>query len=90
MSDQSNAETSIVRPCCWKPLESIRVNGQGPAMHEARTLRNSLPIPASRVIEALVAFQLPSGEQGAWRLHGMFPRLTTWKVLTALPMSSSV
>ena len=46
-------------------------------MQEALTLRNWLPAPASRVTDALLAFQLPSGEQGAWRLQGTLPWFTT-------------
>ena len=33
----------------------------------------------------MLAFHLPSGEQGCWPLHGTFALLTTAKVFTALP-----
>ena len=60
------AEATIVRPPLAKPLESIRVNGHGPAMHEALASRNSFPAPASNSTDPVAAFQYPSGEQGFW------------------------
>src|SRR6266702_5014440 len=65
VSDQSRALTVIFRPPCSKPLASSRVNGHGPAMQDARTSRNSLSGPASRVRDPVAAFQFPSCEQGA-------------------------
>ncbi len=76
VSDQSSALAVIVRPPRSKPLESILVNGHGPAMQDARALRNSLPVPASSVMEPSDAFHRPSGEQGACRLHGTLPWFT--------------
>src|ERR1035437_98171 len=80
----------MLRPPFAKPLESIRVKGHGPAMHDALTSLNSFPTPASRVAEPVEAFQFPSGEQSGWRTQGTFPLLTAWKVLTALPIFDSV
>src|SRR5450631_111026 len=90
VSDQSSAEAVMVRPPLANPLESIRVKAQGPAMQEALALRNSFSGPESNVTEPEDAFQFPSGEQGAWALHGTFPLLTTWNVCAALPTFSSV
>ena len=74
---QFKAEMLIMRPPFTKPLESIRVKGHGPAMHEARTFLNSLPAPASSDSVVAEAFQLPSGEQDEPRIQGTFPLLTT-------------
>ena len=63
VSDQSRADAVMVWPPWEKWSASILVKGQGPAMHEARALRNSLPAPASKVAEPTAAFHLPSGEQ---------------------------
>src|SRR5580658_3267262 len=88
--DQSNAEAVMMRPPLTKPLGLMRVKGHGPAMHEARALRKTLPGPASRVTDPVDAFQYPLGEHGDCWLHGTSPWLTTWKVFTALPMFESV
>src|ERR1700735_3039380 len=85
VSDQFSAVTLILRPPWINPLESIRVNGHGPAMQEAVIFSNKLSAPASSDSVAEVAFHLPSGEQGDLWSQGTFPRLTTWKVLTELP-----
>src|SRR5215469_14643936 len=61
VSDQVVPETEMERPLWLSPEVSILVNGQGPAMHEARAFRNSFPGPASRVVFAVAAFHLPSG-----------------------------
>src|SRR5580704_12508990 len=90
VSDQSRAETMIVRPPCEKWSESILVNGHGPAMQEARAFRNSLPVPASSVAEPTAARHLPSGEHGRCPLQGTLPLFSTWNVCTELPTFSSV
>ena len=76
MLDQLRADAVILRPPWMKPLSSIRVKGHGPAMQDARTLRNSLSGPASSETEAEEAFQLPSGEQGDLWSHGIFAVFT--------------
>src|SRR5215471_2447913 len=90
VSDQLRTDKVMICPLDEARSESILVNGQGPAMQEARALRNALPTPASRLAEVSVAFHLPSGEQGRWSLHGMFPLFGASNVLTALPTLSSV
>src|ERR1700727_2810794 len=67
------------------PLESMRVNGQGPAMQEAVIFSNVLSAPASSDTVWEVAFHFPSGEHGERWSQDTFPWLTTWKVLTAKP-----
>src|SRR6266568_2281080 len=62
VSDQEVPATDMVRPSWSSPVASMRVNGQGPAMQEARALRNSLPSPASSAVDAVAALHLPSGE----------------------------
>src|SRR6478672_5254531 len=77
-------EACISRPGL-KSSDSTLVKGQGPAMQESLTLRNSFPSPASMSRAPSDAFHLPSGEQRDCPLHGIFPELTTSKTLTALP-----
>src|SRR5450432_3259676 len=64
VSDQLRAVTLMLRPPRMNPLESMRVNGQGPAMQEAVILLNVLSAPASSETVATVAFHFPSGEHG--------------------------
>src|SRR6516162_11584020 len=64
VSDQLRADTEIAWPPCEKSSFSILVKGQGPAMQETRALRNSLPSPASRVVDPIDALHRPSGEHG--------------------------
>src|SRR5579862_7201533 len=90
VSDQLRTDKVMICPLGDARSESILVNGQGPAMQEARALRNALPTPASMLAEVRVAFHLPSGEQGRWFLQGTFPVFWTSNVLTALPTFSSV
>src|SRR5678810_1302004 len=85
VSDQLRAVTFTSRPPCRKSSDSILVKGQGPAMHEVRALRNSLPSPASSDAPPMAAFHCPSGEQGGCFRQGTLPVFTTSKVLTALP-----
>src|SRR5438034_10955745 len=63
-------ETEMVRLGCSSPLLSIRVNGHGPAMHEALALRNSLPSPASSEVDSVAALHFPSGEHCRCAAHG--------------------
>src|SRR5882724_10434240 len=90
VSDQFRADTFTSRPPCKKSSSSILVNGHGPAMHEVRALRNSLPSPASSFAEPIEAFHLPSGEHGGCFRHGTFPVFATSKVLTTLPTFAAV
>src|SRR5438034_728999 len=64
VSDQLRADTVMVRPPRRNVSFSNLVKGHGPAMQEARTFRNSLLSPASNVRPPILAFHLPSGEQG--------------------------
>src|SRR5687768_826628 len=76
----------MARPPRENPSFSIAVNGQGPAMHDTRALRNCLfcsPVFSDR--EPRAAFHLPSGEQGGRFPHGTFPVLAMSKVRTAVP-----
>src|SRR6185437_2415082 len=75
----------MIRPSCSIFGASMRVNGHGPAMHDARMLRNWLPTPASRVAAPIAAFHFPSGEQGGRSLHNMLPLFWTSNGRTALP-----
>src|SRR5579859_961939 len=90
VSDQFRAEAVIIWPPCERWSASIFVKGQGPAIHEARALRNAYPGPASKVADPRAAFHLPSGEQRDSPLQGTLPLFSTSKVLTALPTFSSV
>src|SRR5205085_11403610 len=90
VSDHTSAEIEIVLPVRSKLVVSIFVNGQGPAMHDARALRNSFPAPASSNVLPLAAFHLPSGEHGGWPLHGTLPTFETSKERTALPTVATV
>src|SRR5271156_4310362 len=90
VSDQLRAETMKRRRSGEKFSNSILVNGHGPAMQETLALRNSLPSPASRESEPIVAFHFPPGAHGSCLLHGTFALLTIWKVFTALPIFASV
>src|SRR6185437_14481295 len=85
VSDHTIAVTVMTRPSCSTCRGSMRVNGHGPAMHEARILRNSFPTPASRVAAPIAAFHFPSGEHGGRSLHNSLPLLTTSNGRTALP-----
>src|SRR5260370_23145186 len=78
------AETLMVAPSCSSPEVSILVNGHGPAMQEARALRNSLPAPASSEAVATAAFHFPSGEQGGWLAQGTLPVLIASNDLAAI------
>src|SRR5437588_3282863 len=73
VSDHTRTDAVIICPPLENPSLSILVNGHGPAMQETLALRNSFPAPASREAEPIAAFQAPSGEHGAWPLHGTFP-----------------
>src|SRR5258708_12778614 len=77
VSDQSRADTVKLRPSRASSSNSIFVNGQGPAMHETRALRNSFPCPASSDMEATAAFHFLSGEQIRVFAHGTFPLFST-------------
>src|SRR5208283_2968640 len=90
VSDQSRAATIIVRPPWLHLSDSIFVNGQGPAMQEARALRNSLPAPASRDTELIAAFHLPSGEHGRCFLQGTLPWFSISNALATLPTLKSL
>src|ERR1017187_4922070 len=90
VSDQLRTETLRWRRSGVKFSCSIFVKGHGPAMQETLALRNSLPSPASSDKEPIVPFHLLPGAQGGGLLHGVFPVLIIWKVLTALPMLASV
>src|SRR5712692_9037816 len=90
VSDQLRADTLMLRPPREKPSPSILVKGHGHAIHETLAFWKSLPSPASRNAEAIVAFHLPSGEHGCWPLQGTSPLFTTWNVFTALPMFTVV
>src|ERR1043165_4037772 len=79
VSDQLRADTVSMRPFGEMSSSSTLVNGQGPAMHEVRALRNSLFSPASRVFEPIAAFHFPSGEHGGRLAQGMFPMFATSK-----------
>src|SRR6266542_2497253 len=85
VSDQATAETETVRPGWVSPSVSILVNGQGPAMQEARALRNSFPAPASSETVPVAAFHFPSGEHGGVPLHGTLPVFSISNDRTALP-----
>src|SRR5690242_18656310 len=85
VSDQTSAEAVMVRPGRSGLLVSILVKGHGPAMHEARTLRNSFPPPASSTVLPAAAFHFPSGEQGGWPLQRTLPIFCTSNGRTALP-----
>src|SRR5437588_10774159 len=87
--DQLRATTLKWRRSCETFSTSTLGKGHGPAMQEALGLRNSFPSPASRENKPTAAFHLPSGEHWGCLLHGVFPVLTTSKVLTALPMFAS-
>src|SRR5215469_11470561 len=80
----------MVGPPPVRDRASIRVKGHGPAMQEARALRNWFPGPASREIEPLDALHLPSGEQRSCPAQGTFPLFPTSNVLTALPTFAAV
>src|SRR3954471_10756264 len=84
VSDQTSALTVIMRPSCSILGGSMLVNGHGPAMQDARMLRNSLPTPASRVAEPIAAFHFPSGEHGGRSLHSSLPLFCTSKGRAAL------
>src|SRR5262249_32879349 len=90
VSDQVIADTRIIRPGCSSSEVSIFVKGHGPAIHEARALRNSFPAPASSAIAPSEAFHLLSGEQRGAPLHGTFPVFTASNGRAALPTFSSV
>src|SRR5690348_4716640 len=90
VSDQTRAETDIVRPGCSISVVSIFVKGHGPAMHDARAFRNSFPAPASSVALPVDAFHLPSGEQGGRPLQGTLPTFSTSNDRTALPTVADV
>src|SRR5579864_8637428 len=90
VSDQSRAVTVMTCPPCEIRCASILVKGHGPAMQDTRTLRNSFPGPASRVVEPSAAFHLPSGEHGCWPLQGTLPLFWISNVCTALPTFTSV
>src|ERR1041384_8689276 len=85
VSDQLRAVAVIFCAGVEMSSDSIRVNGQGPAMHDTRALRNSFPVPASSVTDPIVAFHLPSGEQGAWWSQDTLPAFFTSNAFTALP-----
>src|SRR5579864_4625811 len=89
VSDHVIAETWTIRAGCSSSEVSILVNGHGPAMHEARALRNSLPAPASREMVPTAAFHFLSGEHSDAPLQGTFPLFTTSNDRTALPTFSS-
>src|SRR3954463_4445842 len=90
VSDQVRAETEMICPPFDDRSDSIFVNGHGPAIHDTRASRNSLPGPASSVAEPSAAFHFPSGEHGCRFLHGTFPWFSTWNVFAALPMFTSL
>ena len=90
VSDQSRANAVMIWSPCERRSASIFVKGQGPAIHEARALRNALPAPASKVAEPMAAFHLPSGEQRDSPLQGTLPLFSISKILTALPTFRSV
>src|SRR5215467_8233770 len=90
VSDQTRTDALIFCPPLENPSLSIFVNGQGPAMHDTLTSRNSFPAPASKDMEPIAAFQRPSGEHGSCPLHRRFPVFCTWNVFTALPMFNVV
>src|SRR5579864_843714 len=79
----------MIRPGCSRAEVSIFVNGHGPAMHEARALRNSLPTPASSEIVPIVAFHFLSGAHSDAPLQGTLPSFVTSNARTALPTFSS-
>ena len=54
-------------------------------MQESLALRNSLPSPASIVVEAIAAFHFPSGEHGGWSLHGTLPDIDRLESLHRAP-----
>src|SRR4051794_39220962 len=54
-------------------------------MQDTRTALNCLRSPASSDSEPVLAFHLPSGEQGGFESQGTFPLLTTSKVRIAEP-----
>jgi len=54
------------------PSPSIFVKGQGPAMHDARALRNSLPGPASIAADPSAACHLPSDGKTALLISHRF------------------
>src|SRR6185437_1918949 len=90
VSDQIIALTVMVRPSCSTLGSSIRVNGHGPAMQDARILRNSLPAPASRVAAPIAALHFPSGEHGGCSLHNTLPLFCTSKGCTVMPTAITV
>src|SRR5436309_8134769 len=90
VADQSIADTLTTRPNPEELFGSILVNGQGPAMHETRTSLNAFPASASREREPMLAFHLPSGEQGGLPRQRTPFVFTTSKVLARLPMFAVV
>src|SRR6202451_423565 len=86
VSDQFRTETLSVRPFCDVSSDSIRVNGQGPAMQVKRTLRSSLPSGASAEYVPIDAFHRLSGEQGGMPPHRTFPVLLASNVWARLSM----
>src|SRR5438045_3356809 len=88
VSDHVVPETEMMRPSCASPDGSMRVNGHGPEMQEARALRNSFPSPASSEVDPVAAFHLPSGEHCRWAAQGTPPSLTASNARTALPMGT--
>src|SRR6266496_5283335 len=90
VSDHVVPETETVRPSCSSPEGSMRVNGQGPAMQEARALRNSLPSPASSDVDAVAARHLPSGEHCKWAAQGTLPSFIASNARTVLPIVTTL
>src|SRR5258708_39428041 len=76
----------MLRPPSENPSCSTWLKGHGPARQEIRTLRNSLPPPASSVVPPMAAFHFPSGEHGPLRPQGTPPAFTTSNDFTALPI----
>src|SRR5690242_4458131 len=85
VSDQASAVISILCIGWANSAGCSRVKGHGPAIQDMRMLRNSSLFWASREKVLVEAFHLPSGEQGRWPLHGMFPVFSTSNCFTTLP-----
>src|SRR5947209_20536439 len=85
VSDQFKAEIVTLRSGRGRVSGWMLVNGQGPAMHETRRLRNSFRSWASSDSEPVAAFHLPSGEQGRYSWQGTLPVLKTSNCRATLP-----
>src|SRR3982750_3223238 len=90
VSDQFRTDTRIVGPGSGRLFSSMRVNGQGPAMHDTRAFRNWLPVPASKTAELTVAFHFPSGEHTLLPSQAIPPVFTASNVFTSAPMLAPV